>query len=106
MIGMSFEDLLVLLEGAAAAGAVRHDVFAVEAEKEIEVDQGKTPGGFAITLGEVRGAAAFYLFRGDDLEPLLGEDAGGLTGDLGEDQAHGAAEEKGDAAPFLPLRPG
>ena len=104
MIRMPVEDLLVFLEGAAAARAVGDDMLHIQPEKEIEVDQGEAPGGLAVPFGEMGRAAAFDLLGRDDVEPLLGEDAGGLPGHLGKDQAHGAAEEKGDAAPFLPLR--
>ena len=94
--------LLIFLEGAAAAGAVGHDVIDIRSEKKVEVDQGQTPGAFPIPLGQMRRPAAFDIPRGDDFEALLGKDPGGLPRHLGKNQTHRAAEEKGHPAPFLP----
>jgi hypothetical protein len=104
VICMSCEQLLVFLKGTAAAGAVGYDILTVKPDKEIEIDQGKTPGGFPIALGQVGSAAAFHPIRSDDIETLVGENAGGLPGNLGEYEAHRTTKEEGHAATLLSLR--
>ena len=101
MIDQPFQQLFVFLERAAAAGAVGHDEIDVQGEEKGDVDPGETPGGFALPFGQMGRPAALDLPRRDDIETLLGEDAGRLAGDLREDQAHRAAEEEADAAPFF-----
>ena len=69
-----FEDLFVLFQCAAATGAIRHDIIDVERSKEVDIDQGETPGAVAVAFGEVGRSATLDLLRGYDVKSLLRED--------------------------------